>query len=328
MRLLKVGLVVFLLSGSLSAQFGVDVRDYGAVCNGTDVRVAVQAAFDAGEQGIFLPKDCLWIPPKGIIPVGTTVWCEDRLRSVIQSAAVPSTRALIGMPGVTLFNCNNRSNTCTHADCPIFLWQNATHNRVAFVASTGNAVLAYAVDGEGVDEYSGTNQRNYGTGETAFASNHGMGNAVRYDNESDHGSAVSIFRWKKGGGLLLGSIDQATAGNAVTIWQNVEGDVTGDMIVLNQQVSNYSGRGIALDMAQGSGQYTGQFLEGNINNQNVWRIRNSGALEMQCVNYDQLDWSDKPVVQACCNCGKSLLGYCTSTGDGALAFFINGVWKC
>lgn len=72
-----------------------DVRDFGAICDGTtNIQPAVAAAIAAGNRHLFFPANCKWIPAGDAVPQGVDITGEDWVSSKIETS-IPQTADLI-----------------------------------------------------------------------------------------------------------------------------------------------------------------------------------------------------------------------------------------
>jgi hypothetical protein len=118
MKKLLLSLAFLLIPTLSSAQYlnpgfnYVDIRNYGAVCDGvTNVQSAVAAAQAAGKTHLFLPANCLWNPSSNLIPGGLDIYGEDLLTSKIWATS-PSSNFLQLGPNTQVTHVNLNGKGC------------------------------------------------------------------------------------------------------------------------------------------------------------------------------------------------------------------------
>lgn len=194
---------------SCSGSAPVDIRNYGAICNGSNQNTAVQAAITAGNLNIYIPSGCVWIVPGGIIPGGTngiTYDGENATTSIIESAASPSGTVLQAAPGVVVRSMNIQGSGCTNIpNCQVQYYANM-RNVNDIIVTTGQSVFNFAC-GQGSTDYSCTNFRNYGVGESVFTDTYSTGAGIRAYNESGSSGAAILCGNNGGTGPCLDFIN-------------------------------------------------------------------------------------------------------------------------
>lgn len=197
----------------------VDIRSYGAACNGTNQNTAVQAAITAGALRIFIPTGCVWIPPGGIIPGGAnglTFIGENSTTSVIKSNASPAGTVLQAASGVVIQQMNLQGSTCTNIpNCQNEFYAN-TRNANDIIFTTGKSALNFAA-GQGGTDFSGSNFRNYGVGEAIFTDTFAAGPGLRSYNDGGSTGAAILCGNNGGSGPCLGFINPGLSSSAAHI---------------------------------------------------------------------------------------------------------------
>lgn len=105
----------------------VDIRLYGATCDGSDQNAAVMAAIASGAQRLFLPAGCMWKAPSSTVTVSVTG--ENSKTSKISAAT--SGNYLILAAGVSITNVSTSHVLCTYGWCEV---QSANNTRTTGVA--------------------------------------------------------------------------------------------------------------------------------------------------------------------------------------------------
>jgi hypothetical protein len=156
-------------NGSGGTFLSNDIRNYGAVCNGTDQNTAVLAALNAGLTSIYIPAVCTWVLPTSDwtynpgpgniivhangIPPGLHVIGENWLTSTIQTSTPSTTSGYMFVgPGAVLENINLPSYACISQNinsnyayahggpCPIKFWVTASKHYSGVVSTSGTTV--------------------------------------------------------------------------------------------------------------------------------------------------------------------------------------------
>jgi len=239
-----------------------NIRLYGAVCDGTDQNMAVQAAITAGAKTIYIPPGCVWIAPAGLIPGnanGITYQGGDAT-SIIKSAANPATAALTAGQGVRLINLNLQGNACiNYPSCYVHLYIN---NDTITQPISIMGPVGYVYQGRtGVDE-NAISVTTRGIGGAIFAANEaGSGGQGFHAWQQDvGGSGMLIDRLNTGQGLTVSDLTAlAATGNMVSLQSNRK--TGGNMLQFTHLTSAFSGNTIDMNLnAGGAGAFTGDFL--------------------------------------------------------------------
>jgi len=122
----------------------VDLRFYGAVCDGTtNVQPAVSAATAAGYTHLFLPKNCFWNPSSNAIPAGLDIAGEDQTTSKIWPTSPTTTDMTLGA-GSILRNVNVNGSVCPNRNlnngCPVGYYSNSNQSAQPVQTYPGVAV--------------------------------------------------------------------------------------------------------------------------------------------------------------------------------------------
>jgi hypothetical protein len=270
----------------------VDLRSYGAVCDGaTNVQPAVTAAIAAGYTKLFLPANCLWTPT-GFIPAGITVLGEDWQTSKIWPNSPTTTFVGIGSRTV-LQNVNLNGPICNQPTlgCPAIYYVNSTskdqpvqnfpYNVVfADVGSTaggalpggindtnGIVVLEHANGGGIYGQYMGDETPNSGSGIHAYQASPSTCSGC---------AGLRVTKGASGTGIVIDS-DRPEGGTGTDI-QFVSGVKTaGTIFDFFHANSNYSGTMIHANLGATGGAFTGDFESYDNNNVAQWQINQSGS---------------------------------------------------
>lgn len=250
-----------------------DIRTYGAICNGSDVNTAVQAAIAAGFTNIFIPAGCTWIAPAGVMTSSLlqpiTYRCENLVSSVIQSDAVPGGVSLQGGPLAQAYGCNMKgANTglAPHTGvCPIghFINLGAVNNPVI---STCYTAEVWRLGQGALNDFSGTNFVNDGIGEAIFVGTFGNGSiGIRSDMDSgsvDSSEFLCDVNVGTTRGTCFSAIDNVDNNSSAFSWFS-QYKTVGNVVQFNQRTATYTGDVINLSMDDtGSGtKFTGNFLD-------------------------------------------------------------------
>jgi hypothetical protein len=277
-------------------QNAVDIRDYGAKCDGTDDHVAIESAITAGNKVLWFPQNTLWIPTGNLIPSGITIIGEDWMSDIIQSTTADSVYLTIGSgticknvafydafgiamglspnykrPVGTIFNASS-SHTHTVQNYPL-------EASVTYVGDGGNDRPAHAVLNYGRgDSYYCVDSR--GQLSTGFrADYYGDGKAHYVDlkaNSTGYGfyavvesgsTARPFYSEVKTDVASLTIAPSFTTGNDIVITTSAK--TGGNFINIYHATSAFNGVGIIMNIGNAGGTFTGKFLD----------FRNSGVIK-------------------------------------------------
>lgn len=252
-------LVLFLLSCS-HAQ--VDIRTFGAACNGTDQNSAVQLALSLGNKWILIPRNCLWVVPGGNIPGGLTVQGEDAQTSTIKTAGQMKAGS-----GARLINVNVLSASTSATNAPTAYYVNSSDTTQVVVTTPGGSSFTSIGGVKGIDNTPVYFQVVAGNGDALNASSgttgKGGGNAARFDVYPSGTGAVYIGRHSSAVGVGLsdlpntGGSGSGATGARFNIFSNI--GTSGEMFSVNQRDSTFTGTVYDASMADISGSFTGYF---------------------------------------------------------------------
>jgi hypothetical protein len=246
-----------------------DIRNDGAVCDGTDSNEAVQEALDNGHTRLFIPAGCTWVVPQdgNGIPAGVWVIGEDSKTSRIKAAADPTTYALIAQPRVRLSNVNALGNSCSYVaddECQVDEYRNYRHIQ-DYVILSGRTVQAISIGPPADDpamDIALTNIRNYGLADGWYAAQmDGGGVAVRIENASNTAGATGLLvrRLSTGAGMTIQS-DTGAEVNGTDMSFFTANKTSGYMMAVNQRGATFTGDILNFWMADVSGGFSGNVL--------------------------------------------------------------------
>jgi len=238
-----------------------DIRQYGAVCDGTDQNTAMQAALSAGETKLYFPAGCMWIAPSSLVPANLTIYGQDWETSVIKSAANPTTALLSIGARTKIYNMNLEGNGCTSpTDCPVAMYVNMDSGTAPLLTGPYAALQVMSASGGDFPSIQ-CKVPSTGTGDCIYVENQvGAGGVgIRAYQSGSAGAALMVGKQGTGTGTLLTEFAGGyTAGTDLAIV--VANKTGGDIFDIVHNTSTYAGTVHTIAMANGSGTFTGQFL--------------------------------------------------------------------
>lgn len=176
----------------------VDIRLYGATCNGSDQNTAVQAALTAGVTNFWFPKNCVWVlptsswsynPGTGSVSVAANttpagmIWTgEDWNSSAIKVASPGSNNIFIGafsqVNNMSIVGAGCDSGTLVPGTdpCPNAAYSNSSNLPMAFVSDGWQSVT---MNVGAQHDLAGIQVRQMGTGDGIYAESSYLGSAFR-----------------------------------------------------------------------------------------------------------------------------------------------------
>ncbi len=250
-----------------------NIRGFGAVCDGTDQNTAVQAALTAGARHILIPAGCKWVAPGNVTNAGAAndvIWYEGQGYTSIISSSNPATTdlqvgALTRYTNIALaaVSCTPSSHQClvhdlSNADVlPHYFLSNGNMGSAFFTNSVGDFgaglwcnSIASGVAGGSDCIFVDTTQCNGSGGECT---------GIRAWQGNTLGQGILVERRNTGTGMLLVTDAGAAASGAdLAVFSSAK--TGGNMIEVDHNTSTYTGTVFGASMANGSGAYTGNFM--------------------------------------------------------------------
>lgn len=275
-----------------------DIRRYGAKCDGTDQWSKVATGITAGVSRFFIPAGCTIIPPTvsghPTIPANLYIEGENWLTSIITgSIANPaSTQVWIGAKSqIHNINVKQFSNQLS-SNASLVAYINTSDSAVEISTTGWGAWHVVGNPGGGIDTTPVFFRTVAGLGDamnsTTFNPN---GQAARFDTDGGDSDdlvpggfgAVLIGRRNNGFGLQITDFNNTGTGDSA------RGDsidivstrrTTGYFLYGQHSTSAYSNAAIFLDMAKGSGSFTGPAMTFYNNNVEKFTVSSNGVLTM------------------------------------------------
>jgi hypothetical protein len=258
----------------------IDIRSFGAVCNGSNPNstvdvTAMPAVLAAGWKNIFIPANCTWTVPGGIVPGGTTGinyygenWLTSRIQPVSTGNAALQTEPLVQMHNINqAHSLNAPPESAPNFDCPNGHYYNLSNGiDPVFTSSCYSEQLIY-LNGDTIPGYSivgiaGTNCRNNGIGDCYFAGTYNTnGVAFRGDIESGNGAGFLCDVNGGTGGQCFSVVENVASNSMIPYTWFSTKRTSGKVVQFNHRVSTFSGDVFYVNMADVSGSFTGKYID-------------------------------------------------------------------
>lgn len=257
-----------------SSPFYTDVKQYGAVCDGSsNIQTAMAAAISDGKTRLFIPghagSECIWIPAGNLIPANIEIIGEDWNNTTIQSSN-PAVNSISLGNNSLVRNVRFKHKACTDAPgAPTYCPARWIHNTTGASQPLGNwpnQPFAFYVGGldQGSTDRPGLYGQTVGEGDAIFLINTNAGPSLRvYSQGTATSAGIEVQRWTNLPGIRITSETGATTDYSFDIQSSLQ--TGGGLMRLRQTTSAFNGDMIVGDMAAGSGTFGGKFLNFMVN---------------------------------------------------------------
>lgn len=262
-----------------------DVTGAGAICNGTDQHVPIEALIGTGVTHLFLPANCKWIPTGNVIPANLDIVGGDWQTTILASSNTVTTTLSLGnntiVRNVAIAHKNCTDAPGTPSICPTRWYMNSSGAARQF-ANWPNQPLAAIVGGtdQGSNDRPGIYLESFGDGDPMFIQTNAAAAGLNMFGKGTGGAggnpAINIGRFTPAGGVNIYTNDAAaTGGYGLQIGSAHQ--TGGAFITMSQSVATFGGAGIAMNFGAGGGAHTGPFLLLQKDSANKFAIGNDGT---------------------------------------------------
>lgn len=262
------------------------VAGWGAVCDGTDQKTAIEAAIAAGVTRLYIPAGCKWIPTADLVPAGLEIMGGSWNSTTIASSDTVNTNLSVGnntlIQNVRFAHkyCTDRPGTPSF--CPTRFYQN-TSGASSVVFSWPNQAIAIETSGtdQGSADRPGLYVNSYGDGDPIFVQTLGTGNgvtALRAWNSSSNANSSAILGARQTAGEGL-RVQDDTAGAATGNRLSVQSSraTAGSFLQVFQSTDAFTGNALLMQMAESGGTFnSGNFINLQKAGSSVWLVAASG----------------------------------------------------